>query len=93
MRKSAPQFCFSYSGEDIYLFTLTNSKGTEVCITNYGATITSFTIIQKNGTANNIVLGFNNVEQYRSEKIPGSYPFFGAAIGRYGNRIKSGPFN
>jgi aldose 1-epimerase len=92
MRKSAPQFCFSYSGEDIYLFTLTNSKGTAVCISNYGATITSFSIIQKKGTSNNIVLGFNDVEQYRSEKYLEAYPFFGAAIGRYGNRIKSGTF-
>lgn len=92
MRNSAPQFCFKYSGEDIYLFRLTNSKGTEVCISNYGATITSFTILQKNGTANNIVLGFDTVEEYRATAYLKANPYFGAAIGRYGNRIKAGVF-
>lgn len=92
MRKADKQFCFSYSGEDIYLFRLTNSKGTEVCISNYGATIISFTLLQKNGSANNIVLGFDKVEDYRADNYLKSYPYFGAAIGRYGNRIKNGSF-
>jgi len=92
MRKGDKQFCFSYSGEDIYLFRLSNSKGTEVCITNYGATIISFTILQKSGFANNIVLGFEKVEDYMSDDYLRTYPYFGAAIGRYGNRIKGGTF-
>src|SRR5690348_4859687 len=92
MRKVDKQFCFSYSGEDIYLFRLTNSKGTEVCISNYGATIVSFTVLQKNGAANNIVLGFDKVEDYRSNDYLDVNPYFGAAIGRYGNRIKAGTF-
>lgn len=92
MRTSDRQFCFSYSGEDIYLFRLTNSKGTEVCISNYGAIIVSFTLLQKNGSSNNIVLGFDNVKDYRADNYLKVYPYFGAAIGRYGNRIRSGTF-
>src|SRR6476620_2257768 len=92
MRKADKQFCFSYSGEDIYLFRLTNSKGTEVCISNYGATIISFSLLQKNGSTNNIVLGFDKVEDYRTDGYLKANPYFGAAIGRYGNRIKDGAF-
>ena len=62
MEKLKKQFCFTHSsGEDIYLFTLSNAKGTEVCITNYGAIITSFKVYQANGTINDIVLGFDKV--------------------------------
>jgi aldose 1-epimerase len=92
MQKVDKQFCFSYFGEDIYLFRLTNSKGTEVCISNYGATIVSFTLLQKNGSSNNIVLGLNKVEDYLSSEYLKANPYFGAAIGRYGNRIKAGTF-
>src|ERR1700741_1727160 len=88
------QYCFKHlSGEDIYLFTLNNTKGTEVCITNYGAIITSFKIRRADGTINNIVLGFDKVENYLSDEYLAGYPYFGAAIGRYANRIKNGEFN
>jgi len=91
MEKSKAQFCFTHSsGEDIYLFTLSNAKGTEVCITNYGAIITSFKVHQANGIFNDIVLGFDKVEDYLSEQYLAGYPYFGAAIGRYANRIKNG---
>lgn len=91
MEKSKAQFCFTHSsGEDIYLFTLSNAKGTEVCITNYGAIITSFKVYQANGVLNDIVLGFDKVEDYLSEQYLAGYPYFGAAIGRYANRIKNG---
>lgn len=93
MEKFKKQFCFTRSsGEDIYLFTLSNAKGTEVCITNYGAIITSFKIRQANGIINDIVLGFDKVEDYLSEQYLAGYPYFGAAIGRYANRIKNGEF-
>src|SRR5687768_7020179 len=94
MEKTKERFCFTYSsGEDIYLFTLCNTKGTEVCITNYGAIITSFKVMQGNGDVNDIVLGFDKVEDYLSEDYLAGYPYFGAAIGRYANRIKNGEFN
>lgn len=89
-------FCFTHpdpGGEDIYLFTLINSKGTTVSISNYGGIITSFRVIQKDGSVNNIVLGFDKMEQYLDAEYVKNYPFFGAAIGRYGNRISQGKFS
>lgn len=93
MQRNKEIFCFTHSsGEDIYLFTLHNRKGTEVCITNYGAIITSFKAMQLNNRANDIVLGFEKVESYQSAEYLSGYPYFGAAIGRYANRIKDGQF-
>ncbi len=87
------KICFKHpTGEDIYLFQLKNDAGTEVLITNYGATITSFKVFQKNGSVNDIVLGFDNIEVYLSQAYLSNYPYFGAAIGRYGNRIKDARF-
>ena len=87
------KFCFKDSkGEDIYLFSLTNKHGTKVSITNYGAIITSFIVKTKNDSFNDIVLGFDNVEDYLSENYLNHYAYLGAACGRYANRIKNGKF-
>lgn len=69
------------------LYTLTNAAGMEVKITNYGGTITSWTAPDRNGKYENITLGYETVEDY----VAGS-PYFGAIIGRYGNRIAGGKF-
>lgn len=88
------KYCFKHpNGEDIYLFTLRNSKGSTVSITNYGATITAFVVLQKDGIPNDIVLGFDQPDQYLSRDYLEANPYFGAAIGRYGNRIKNGIFS
>jgi aldose 1-epimerase len=93
MEKKKGKFCFTHStGEDIYLFTLHNTKGTEVNVTNYGAIVTSFKVQQANGDINDIVLGFNNPQDYLSHNYLANYPYFGAAIGRYANRIRKGEF-
>lgn len=87
------QFCLTHpSGNDIYLFTLTNKRGTEVKITNYGAIITSFTIQLKDGGRNDIVLGFDDPASYLTKEYQANCPYFGAAIGRYANRIENGEF-
>jgi aldose 1-epimerase len=94
MSEISKQFCFSHpAGGDIFLFTLRNGKGTDVTITNYGAIITSYKVKQKDGTINDIVLGFDTVAEYMSEEYLANYPYFGAAIGRYANRIKNGQFS
>ena len=94
MQKVNGKFCFRHStGEDIYLFTLSNIKGTEVCITNYGAIITSLKIHQSEGKINDIVLGFENPEEYLTNEYLTNYPYFGAVIGRYANRIRRGEFS
>lgn len=81
------------NGEDIYLFTLSNANGTEVCITNYGGIITSFKIKMTHGAFNDIVLGFDRVEDYLAKKYLNQYPYLGAVCGRYANRIKNGLFS
>ncbi len=78
---------FNKGGEDIYLFTLTNKNGTKVSITNYGAIISSFCV---NGQ--NIVLGFNDIQDYFATDYLQSYPYFGCSVGRYANRIKNAAF-
>ncbi|MDF2388043.1 galactose mutarotase [Nostoc ellipsosporum NOK] len=78
-------------GEDIYLFHLINKQGTEVRVTNLGAITTAF-ILQTTKGPVNIVLGFDQVADYISPEYLAAYPYFGAAIGRYANRIANGHF-
>lgn len=75
-------------GTKISLFTLTNSNGVEAKIITYGGIITSLKTKDKDGNLGDIVLGFNELEPY----LQGT-PYFGALIGRYGNRIAEGRFN
>jgi len=74
-------------GSKADLYTLTNANGMEVKVTNYGGAITSWTAPDKDGKYANIALGYETVEDY----VAGS-PYFGAIIGRYGNRIAGGKF-
>lgn len=69
------------------LYSLTNENGMKVSITNYGGTVTSILVPDKNGVISDVVLGFDNVNDYANKS-----PFFGAIIGRYGNRIAKGEF-
>jgi aldose 1-epimerase len=93
MTEEKGTYCLTHSsGKDILLFRLVNSKGTAITITNYGAIITSFKIKDRNGSTNDIVLGFDNIEDYFSAAYLAEYPWFGAAVGRTANRIKNGLF-
>ncbi len=93
MSENAGKYCFTHTtGEEVYLFTLQNAMGTEIIITNYGAIITSFKIKLANGEVNDIVLGFDTIEEYLGEAYLNEYPWFGAAVGRCANRIKNGEF-
>jgi aldose 1-epimerase len=74
-------------GKQVHLFTLTNANGVQVSISDYGGTITSFIAPDKNGNKQSIVLGFNNLDGYLAHP-----PYFGATVGRYGNRIAKGKF-
>ena len=77
-------------GREALLFTLSNDYGITVKITNYGGIITSIETPDKNGKVENVVCGFENLDQYLSNEYLGSYPYFGALIGRFGNRIAKG---
>lgn len=67
------------------LYTLKNDAGMEVCLTNFGARIVSVMVPDKNGDMKDVVLAFDNINDYIN--VPSD---FGAAIGRYANRIKDG---
>jgi aldose 1-epimerase len=75
------------SGEKVDIYTLKNQKGMEVNIITYGGIITSLKVPNKAGVSEDVVIGFNNLEQYTKAN-----PYFGALIGRYGNRIAKGKF-
>lgn len=72
-------------GKQTQLFVLTNTTGMEVCISNYGGRIVSVMVPDKDGTMQDVVLGFDSIDDYIN--IPNN---FGATIGRYGNRIAKG---
>jgi aldose 1-epimerase len=74
-------------GKKVYLYTLTNKNGVQVKITNYGGTVTSWVTPDKSGNKSSIVLGFDSLSGYLAKP-----PYFGAIIGRYGNRIAKGSF-
>lgn len=77
-------------GREAQLFELQNDNKVTVKISNYGAIITCIETPDKNGVTENIVCGFNKLEDYLCEEYLGSYPYFGAIIGRFGNRIAKG---
>ena len=69
------------------LYTLTNKNGEEVKISTYGGTVTSWVVPDKNGKKSSILLGYDSLSGYLAHP-----PYFGALIGRYGNRIANGKF-
>ena len=73
--------------EKVALYTLKNTNGIEINIMTYGGIITSLKTPNKDGVSEDIVLGYNSLDQYIK-----SSPYFGAIIGRYGNRIAKGKF-
>jgi aldose 1-epimerase len=74
-------------GKEVYLFTLRNAKGAEALISNYGGIVTSLKVPDRSGKLGDVVLGYDNLPDYIKDS-----PFFGALIGRYGNRIARGKF-
>jgi len=75
------------NGRTVYEYTLTNSHGMVVKILDYGGTITEIDVPDRNGHFDNVTLGLNSLDEYRSATA-----YFGAIIGRYGNRIAGGMF-
>ena len=74
-------------GQQVELYTLRNSKGAEAKISTYGGIVTSLKVPDRNGKFTDVVLGYGNLAGYLKES-----PYFGALIGRYGNRIANGKF-
>lgn len=74
-------------GQPAELFTVTNSNGIEVRLTNYGGIIISLKTPDRSGRLDDIVLGYDSLSGYLRDT-----PYFGAIVGRYGNRIAGGRF-
>ena len=74
-------------GQTVELFTLTNSAGMEVSITNFGGSLVRWLALDKEGKLADVVLGFDSVEGYQN--TPG---YLGALVGRYANRIAGAYF-
>lgn len=80
-------FAAVVDGDTTALYTLTNAKGMEVCITNYGGRVVSIVVPDREGELRDVVLGFDSVQAYFPQN---NLTDFGASIGRYANRIKNG---
>src|SRR5665647_3741883 len=74
-------------GKKVYLFTIKNSKGMVAEITNYGGTLVSLKVPDNEGKFDDVVLGYDKLEDYLKYKY-----FFGATIGRFANRIANSTF-
>jgi len=75
-------------GANVDQYTLKNSNGMEVSVISFGGIITSLKAKDRDGKNEDVVLGFDNLGDYENKS-----PYFGALIGRYGNRIKEGKFS
>ncbi len=75
------------NGAPVEIYTLCNSLGMEATIMTYGGIVTSLKVPDKNGKIGDVVLGYDNLDGYLTNN-----PYFGALIGRYGNRIAKGRF-
>src|SRR5215471_7107226 len=74
-------------GQPVDIYTLRNMHGAEARIMTYGGIVVSLKVPDRNGHMGDVVLGYDNLDSYVKNS-----PFFGALIGRYGNRIAKGKF-
>ncbi len=86
-RVSSAPFGQDSSGEKATVYTLRNHNGMEARVTNYGGIILSLTAPDRNGNFEDVTIGYDSLSSYLDES-----PYFGAIIGRYGNRIANGRF-
>ena len=74
-------------GQDVTIYTLTNSKGLRARITNFGAALVSLYVPDRNGTLADVVLGYDSLQGYLDQSC-----YIGVTVGRYANRIGKGKF-
>ena len=81
------KFGTARNGKDVYAFTLSNANGVQAKIINFGAILVSLLVPDKNGKVEDVVLGYDSLEEYY-----GNGSFFGATIGPSANRIGGASF-
>lgn len=78
----------NYDNKQVSQYVLDNGNGSVVTLSNYGATITGWTFPDKDGKESQIIIGSDSLSFYLNHP-----PYFGATIGRFGNRIAKGKFS
>ena len=78
----------THTGEEVSLYEITNDKGMKVLVTDFGATVVSIFVNDKDGNKRDVVLGYDDVSAYEKETC-----YFGATVGRYANRISDAKIN
>ncbi len=74
--------------KEVFLYSISIKDGLDATVTNYGGIITSLSVADKNGVKEDVVLGYDSLSAYQADS-----PYFGALIGRVGNRIADGKFS
>ena len=85
-------FGHARDGTAVDIYTLRNAAGCEARITNYGGIVVSLKVPDRQGKFEDVVMGFDNLDGYLTAPYAKSNPYFGALVGRYGNRIAHGRF-
>jgi aldose 1-epimerase len=86
-RINKDSFGVAPDGQPVDIYTLSTGKGAEARIMTYGGIVVSLKVPDKNGNPGDVVLGYDNLDSYVKNS-----PYFGALVGRYGNRIAHGKF-
>jgi len=81
-----------HEGKPVELYTIVNSNGVTLKVSTFGGIITELHVPDRDGKMGDVVLGFDKHSGYVSPEYLKSGPYFGAIIGRYGNRIANGRF-
>ncbi|MBC6109481.1 aldose epimerase family protein [Pedobacter fastidiosus] len=87
-KNDSAKYDATIGGKNVKLYILKNKLGSSVSISNYGGRIVSLLVPDQNNKLTDVVLGYDSIGAYRKK----GEPFFGALIGRYGNRIGKGKF-
>ncbi len=82
------QFYGMIGADSVHQYTLSNSKGMQVKLLDYGATVTNIIVADKEGRKGDVVLGFDSLPGY----LQTGNPYFGSVVGRYANRIANAKF-
>ncbi|WP_084166293.1 aldose epimerase family protein [Anditalea andensis] len=82
-------FTATVDGKEVAIYKLKNDKGMEIHVLNYGGRVVKIMVPDREGSIDDVVLGFDRLEDYQES----SEAYFGAVIGRYGNRIAKGSFS